>query len=45
MPALCSDLETTLIEHAGHWVQQEFPDELNGRMVDWLTRRRDQIFP
>ncbi len=45
MPALCSNLETTLMERAGHWVQQEFPDELNARVVDWLTRRRDQIFP
>ncbi len=39
MPALCSDLEMHQIERAGHWVQQERPDEVNARMVDWLERR------
>ena len=39
MPALCSDLEMHNIEHAGHWVQQEYPDELNRTLVDWMTRR------
>lgn len=39
MPALCSDLEMHQIERAGHWVQQERPDELNAHMVDWLQRR------
>jgi len=39
MPALCSDLEMHNIEHAGHWVQQEFPDAVNEKIVDWLKRR------
>ena len=39
MPALCSDLEMHNIERAGHWVQQEFPDEVNRTIVDWLKRR------
>ncbi len=39
MPALCSDLEMHNIEKAGHWVQQEFPDQVNERIVDWLKRR------
>jgi pimeloyl-ACP methyl ester carboxylesterase len=39
MPAVCSDLEMHNIERAGHWVQQEFPDEVNRTLVDWLTRR------
>jgi pimeloyl-ACP methyl ester carboxylesterase len=39
MPALCSDLEMHNIERAGHWVQQEFPDEVNRALVDWLTRK------
>lgn len=39
MPALCSDLEMHNIERAGHWVQQECPDELNRTLVDWMTRR------
>ena len=39
MPALCSDLEMHNIEHAGHWVQQEYPDELRPTLVDWIRRR------
>jgi pimeloyl-ACP methyl ester carboxylesterase len=39
MPELCSDLEMHTIPKAGHWVQQESPDEVNGLLVDWLTRR------
>ena len=39
MPALCSDLEMHNIERGGHWVQQEFPDEVNRTIVDWLKRR------
>jgi pimeloyl-ACP methyl ester carboxylesterase len=27
------------IERAGHWVQQECPDQLNTLLVDWLVRR------
>ena len=39
MPALCSDLEMHMIKGAGHWVQQERPDETSAHIVDWLTRR------
>ncbi len=39
MPALCSDLEMHNIERAGHWVQQEFPNEVNTLIVDWLKKR------
>ena len=39
MPALCSDLEMHNIERAGHWVQQEYPDAVNEKIVDWLKRR------
>jgi pimeloyl-ACP methyl ester carboxylesterase len=39
MPALCSDLETVLIEKCGHWTQQERPAQLNRALVDWLGRR------
>ncbi len=39
MPALCSDLETKMIEGCGHWTQQEKPAELNRIMIDWLKRR------
>ena len=39
MPKLCSDLEMTQIDRAGHWVQQEFPDEINRAITGWLSRR------
>jgi pimeloyl-ACP methyl ester carboxylesterase len=39
MPALCSDLEMHNIEKAGHWVQQEFPDQVNETIVEWLKKR------
>jgi pimeloyl-ACP methyl ester carboxylesterase len=42
MPALCSDLETHMIPKAGHWAQQEYPAEVNARLVDWLRRRFGQ---
>lgn len=35
----CSDLEVTMIPKAGHWVQQEYPAELNAALVDWLRRK------
>ena len=39
MPNVCTDLEMHTIERAGHWVQQECPDQLNALLVDWLVRR------
>lgn len=39
MPDVCTDLEMHTIARAGHWVQQECPDEVNARLVDWLQRR------
>jgi pimeloyl-ACP methyl ester carboxylesterase len=39
MPQTCSDLEMHTIAKAGHWVQQEMPEEVNALLVDWLTRR------
>jgi microsomal epoxide hydrolase len=39
MGAFCPDLETVMIEHCGHWTQQERPDALNRILVDWLLRR------
>ncbi|HET8708410.1 MAG TPA: alpha/beta hydrolase, partial [Pseudomonadales bacterium] len=35
----CTDWQRTLISHAGHWVQQENPEELNRVLVDWLQQR------
>jgi pimeloyl-ACP methyl ester carboxylesterase len=39
MPSSCSDLEMHTIAKGGHWVQQEYPEEVNDLLVDWLTRR------
>jgi pimeloyl-ACP methyl ester carboxylesterase len=39
MPSKCSDLEMHMIARAGHWVQQEYPEEVNDLLVDWLGRR------
>jgi pimeloyl-ACP methyl ester carboxylesterase len=39
MPAVIDDLELHQIERAGHWVQQECPDEVNDVLVNWLVRR------
>lgn len=39
MPNVCTDLEMHTIAGAGHWVQQEYPDEVNALLVDWLRRR------
>lgn len=39
MPDMCSDLEMTTIPRAGHWLQQEFPDQVNSILGSWLTAR------
>jgi pimeloyl-ACP methyl ester carboxylesterase len=39
MPEKCSDLEMHMIEDCGHWTQQEKPEELNEKLVDWLGRK------
>lgn len=39
MPALCSDLEMHQVARAGHWIQQEKPDDLNAVLIGWLARR------
>jgi pimeloyl-ACP methyl ester carboxylesterase len=33
------DLEKHLIKDCGHWTQQEYPEETNRLIVDWLKRR------
>lgn len=35
----CSDLELHVVPKAGHWVQNESPEEVNDLLIDWLTRR------
>ena len=34
-----SDLEKVLVTDSGHWTQQEQPDAVNGRIIDWMRRR------
>lgn len=38
MEELVPHLERRLIPRAGHWVQQEAPNEVNAALVDWLAR-------
>jgi pimeloyl-ACP methyl ester carboxylesterase len=39
MKPLVDDLEVHMLEHCGHWSQQEQPDKVNRLMIDWLERR------
>ena len=39
MKPLVDDLEVHMLEHCGHWSQQEQPGEVNRLMIDWLRRR------
>lgn len=39
MPNVCTDLEMHTIPKAGHWVQQECPEQVNDLLVGWLRRR------
>lgn len=34
----CADLTVTLIDGAGHWTQQEKPDETNAALLEFLAR-------
>jgi len=34
----CSDLELHLVPRVGHWMQQEAPDVVSGRLIAWLNR-------
>jgi pimeloyl-ACP methyl ester carboxylesterase len=38
MRDVCDDLEIQIVPRAGHWAQQEFPDEVNRLAIDWLRR-------
>ena len=39
MPDQIEDLEMHMIPKAGHWVQQEHPEQVNAVLLDWLQRR------
>ena len=40
MRPLVTDLEIHMLEHCGHWSQQEKPDEVNRLILEWLIQRR-----
>jgi len=39
MEALVPDLEKYLVRDCGHWTQQEKPDEVSAKLIDWCRRR------
>ena len=39
METYVPDLEKALIHSCGHWTQQEYPDQTNAIIIDWLKRR------
>ena len=40
MRPLVADIEIHVLEHCGHWSQQEKPDEVNRLILEWLVQRR-----
>ena len=39
MEKIVPDLEKYLVRNSGHWTQQEQPDEVSGKLVEWRRRR------
>jgi len=39
MTGYVADIELREVPAAGHWIQQEYPGEVNAFMLDWLKRR------
>ncbi len=39
MEKIVLDLEKYLVRDSGHWTQQEQPDEVSGKIVEWRNRR------
>jgi pimeloyl-ACP methyl ester carboxylesterase len=39
MERLVPDLEKHLVRDCGHWTQQERPQEVSGKLVEWHRRR------
>ncbi|MDX1580269.1 MAG: alpha/beta hydrolase [Alphaproteobacteria bacterium] len=38
MKAAVPQVETHVVEDSGHWLQQEYPDEVNRVLIEWLQR-------
>ncbi len=39
MEALVPDLEKFLVENSGHWTQQEQPETVSAKLIEWRRRR------
>jgi non-specific protein-tyrosine kinase len=39
MEKLIPDLEKYLVRDSGHWTQQEKPDEVSAKLIEWRRRR------
>jgi pimeloyl-ACP methyl ester carboxylesterase len=39
MESLVPDLEKHLVRDCGHWTQEEKPDEVSGKLIEWRRRR------
>ena len=39
MEKLVPDLEKYLVHNSGHWTQQEQPEEVSAKLIEWRRRR------
>ena len=39
MHTVVQDLEKYLVKHSGHWTQQEQPEEVSAKLIEWVRRR------
>jgi len=39
MEKLIPDLEKYLVKGSGHWTQQEKPEEVSGKLIEWRKKR------
>jgi pimeloyl-ACP methyl ester carboxylesterase len=39
MEKLVADLEKYLVKDSGHWTQQEKPEEVSAKLIEWRRRR------
>jgi non-specific protein-tyrosine kinase len=39
MEKIIPDLEKYLVRGSGHWTQQEKPDEVSAKLIEWRRRR------
>jgi non-specific protein-tyrosine kinase len=39
MEKIIPDLEKYLVRDSGHWTQQEKPDEVSAKLIEWRKKR------